>query len=123
MGVETPSGSVVGGFTIGRLLARGAMGAVYLAEDPDGRPAALKLLSPELAHDERFRQRFLRESRLAASLDHPNLVPTLAAGEAGGALYLAMEDVDGANLREPLRRQGRLEPQRALALVGQAAEP
>ena len=93
------------------------MGAVYLAEDADGQQVALKLLSPELAHDERFRQRFLRESRIAATLDHPNVVPTLAAGEDAGLLYLAMAYVDGVDLRELLRREGRLDPERAVALV------
>ena len=117
MGVDSPTGSVVGGFRVGELLARGAMGAVYVAEDADGRRVALKLLSPELAHDERFRQRFLRESQLAATLDHPNIVRTLASGEDGGVLYLAMDYVDGVDLRELLRREGRLEPERAVELV------
>src|SRR5262245_34823810 len=121
MGVDSPTGSVIGGFRVGGLLARGAMGAVYVAEDADGRRVALKLLSPELAHDERFRQRFLRESRLAAALDHPNVVQTLAAGEDGGVLYLAMEYVDGIDLRELLRREPRLEPGRAVSLVAQVA--
>ena len=62
------------------LLARGAMGAVYRAEDADGRTVALKLLSPELAHDERFRRRFLRESQLAATLDHRHAAATAGAG-------------------------------------------
>ena len=98
------------GFRVGELLARGAMGAVYLGSDREGRRVALKLLSPELAHDERFRQRFLRESRLAATLDHPNVVRTIASGDDGGVLYLAMVYVNGTDLRELLRREGRLEP-------------
>src|SRR3954465_6488463 len=122
MSADSPTGSVVNGFRIGELLARGAMGAVYLADDPEGRRVALKLLSPELAHDERFRQRFLRESRLAATLDHPNVVRTLASGEAGGLLYLVMEYVDGVDLRALLKREGRLEPRRAAELVRQAGE-
>src|SRR5690349_3805771 len=121
MSAESPTGSVVGGFTVGDLLARGAMGAVYLAEGADGHRVALKLLTPELAHDERFRQRFLRESRLAQSLDHPHVVRTLASGEDGGVLFLAMEYVDGADLRELLRHGERLEPARAVRLVAQAA--
>ncbi|MFL5927409.1 MAG: protein kinase domain-containing protein, partial [Gaiellaceae bacterium] len=122
MDVERPSGSVVGGFTVAQPLARGAMGAVYVAEDPGGRRVALKLLSPELAHDERFRQRFLRESRLAASLEHPNVVRTIAAGDDGGVLYLAMQHVDGVDLRELLRAERRLVPERAVSIVAQAAE-
>jgi serine/threonine-protein kinase len=119
--VESPTGRVVGGFRVGALIARGAMGAVHRAEDGRGRPAALKLLSPEHAHDERFRRRFLRESRLAATLAHPNVVRTLAAGEDGGVLYLALELVDGVDLRELLRRERRLEPERAVSIVRQAA--
>src|SRR6476661_2618636 len=122
MGVDSPTGSVIGGFRVGELLARGAMGAVYAAEDAESDRVALKLLSPELAHDERFRQRFLRESRLATTLDHPNVVRTIASGEDGGVLYLAMEYVNGADLRELLRREGRLEPRRATELVRQAGE-
>jgi tRNA A-37 threonylcarbamoyl transferase component Bud32 len=122
MSVESPTGSVVGGFRVGALLARGAMGAVYLAEDVGGQRVALKLLSPELAHDEQFRQRFLRESRLAATLDHPNVVRTLASGNDGGVLYLAMAYVEGDDLRELLRREGRLEPERALRIVQQAGD-
>ena len=122
MSADSPTGSVVGGFRIRELLARGAMGAVYLAESSDGRLVALKLLSPELAHDERFRQRFLRESRLAATLDHPNVVRTIASGDDGGVLYLVMEYVNGIDLRELLRREGRLEPRRAVELLRQAGE-
>ena len=73
------------------------MGAVYLAEDLSRtQRVALKVLDPELAHDERFRQRFLRESQVAWSLNHPNIVPSLASGEEDGVLYLAMEYVDGS---------------------------
>jgi predicted Ser/Thr protein kinase len=98
------------------------MGTVYLAEDIDGeRQVALKLLTPELARDERFRRRFLRETELAASLDHPNVVRTLASGDEDGILYLAMEYVEGADLRELLRHEGRLEPDRALSLLRQVA--
>lgn len=122
MDAPSSTGRVVGGFTVGQLLARGAMGAVYLAEDAAGNRVALKLLSPELARDERFRQRFLRESRLAATLDHPNVVRTLVAGDDGGVLYLAMEHVDGVDLRELLRREQRLAPDRAVAIIAQAAD-
>ncbi len=122
MGAHSPTGSVIGGIRVGDLVARGAMGAVYVGEDAKGQRVALKLLSPELAHDERFRQRFLRESRLATALDHPNVVKTIASGEDGGVLYLAMAYVDGVDLRELLRREGRLEPERVVGLVRQVAE-
>jgi serine/threonine-protein kinase len=78
-------------------------------------------MTPELAHDERFRERFLRESQLAASLDHPNVVPVYDADEADGVLYIAMRYVEGTDLRELLRSEGPLEPRRAVAIVGQAA--
>ena len=98
------------------------MGSVFVAEDTRrGGRVALKVLAPELACDERFRGRFLRESRIAATLDHPNIVPTVDSGQEDGALYLAMTLVEGSDLRELLRREGRLEPERALALLGDAA--
>jgi hypothetical protein len=99
------------------------MGSVYEAEDTRrGGRVALKVLVRDLAEDERFRERFLRESKLAASLDHPHVVPIVDAGEEHGVLYLAMELVEGTDLREILRREGRLEPERAIGLVAQVAE-
>ena len=89
------------------------MGVVYLAEDLRlGRKVALKLLTPALAEDEGFRERFLRESRLAASLDHQNIVPIYDAGEAEGVLYIAMRYVEGSDLGALLRQEGHLEPPR-----------
>jgi serine/threonine-protein kinase len=116
------TGTVVAGFRVGSPIGEGAMGTVYLADDRSGQRVALKLLSPELARDKRFRQRFLRESSVAAGLDHPHIVPTLASGEEDGFLYLAMHYVEGSDLREVLRAKGRLEPARALHLVGQVAD-
>jgi serine/threonine-protein kinase len=120
--VDSPTGSVVAGLLVGPEIGRGAMGAVYLAESEDGGRVALKLLAPELAHDERFRRRFLREASLAAGLDHPHAVRTIGAGEDRGRLYLALAYVDGSDLRDVLRRERRLEPARAVELVGQAGE-
>jgi ABC-type oligopeptide transport system substrate-binding subunit len=123
MATEVTTGTVVAGFRVESPIGEGAMGAVYLAEDTRrGGRVALKVLSPELARDERFRQRFLRESQVAASLDHPNIVRTIASGEEDGVLYLAMAYVEGSDLREQLRSEGRLEPERTLDLVGQVAE-
>jgi protein kinase-like protein/extracellular solute-binding protein (family 5) len=116
------TGTVLADFRVRSLIGEGAMGAVYLAEDLSRRRlVALKVLNQELAGDERFRQRFLRESQLAAGLDDPNIVPVVASGEEDGVLYLAMEHVDGIDLRELLRRERRLEPDRALALLTQVA--
>ena len=88
---EVRTGALLAGFRVESLLGEGAMGTVYLAEETStGRRVALKLLAPELARDERFRRRFLRETELAASLDHPNVVPILGSGEEHGTLYIAM---------------------------------
>jgi serine/threonine-protein kinase len=96
------------------------MSVVYLADDLQlKRKVALKLLAPELAEDQRFRERFLRESQLAASLDHPNVVPIYDAGEVDGLLYIAMRFVPGTDLKAQLRHEGALERGRVLALAGQ----
>ena len=123
MSASAAIGSVLAGFRVESLIGQGAMGAVYLAEDTaTGRQVALKLLAPALAEDERFRERFLRESQLAASLDHPHIVPVLASGDENGVLYLAMAYVAGFDLRELLRREAPLEAERALRLVSQVAD-
>lgn len=99
------------------------MATVYLAEESKrGDRIALKVLAPELAQDARFRERFLRESRLAGSLDHPRIIPTLAFGQSDGLLYLAMVYVEGSDLRQLLRREDQLDPERALHLMTQVAE-
>src|SRR5205823_3004185 len=121
MPADVRTGTVLAGFRVRSLIGEGAMGAVYLAEDTErGGLVALKLLAPELAHDERFRKRFLRESQLASSLDHRHIVPIVTSGAEDGVLYLAMAYVEGPDLRELLQREGRLEPQRAIELVRQA---
>jgi outer membrane protein assembly factor BamB len=113
---------VLGGYHVGELIGRGGMGEVYLAHDPGlGRPVALKVLGSAVAGDERFRERLLRESRLAAALDHPNVVPIYEAGDSEGGLFIAMRYVEGTDLRTLLRRQGALAPERALVLAGQVA--
>jgi DNA-binding beta-propeller fold protein YncE/predicted Ser/Thr protein kinase len=115
-------GTELAGYRIERVLGRGGMSVVYLAQDLRlKRNVALKLLAPELAEDEAFRVRFLRESQLAASLDHPNVVPVYEAGEVDGLLYIAMRYVPGTDLKALLRAEGALEPERALTLVSQVA--
>jgi serine/threonine-protein kinase len=99
------------------------MGAVYLAHDERlGRRVALKVLPPELADDERFRERFFRESRIAAALEHPHVVPIHDAGETDGQLYIAMRYVEGTDLKELIRKESPLEPTRALHIVSQIAD-
>ncbi len=116
-------GTQLAGYRIDGVVGRGGMGVVYRATELAlDRPVALKLIAPELAEDRSFRERFLRESRLAASLDHPGILPVYAAGEASGELYLATRYVDGSDLRAILQEEGTLPPERALALVGQVAE-
>ena len=95
------TGMVIGRFRIEGVLGEGAMGIVYLATDSTtGAAIALKALVPELASDERFRQRFLKESALARTLDHPHIVPTVAAGEHDRFLYLAMAHIDDPYIPE-----------------------
>jgi Protein kinase domain len=120
--VEIRPGTPLAGYCIESVIGEGAMGTVYRAQNPrSGGRVALKVLAPALARDERFRRRFLRETEVAASLDHANVVTTLAAGEEDGVLYLAMPYVEGADLRELLRREGRFDPQRAVDLIAQVA--
>jgi len=115
-------GSELLGYHLEELIGRGGMGVVFRARDQRlERNVALKLLAPELASDERFRSRFLRESVLLASLDHPNVIPIYDAGEAGGRLFIAMRYVEGGDLHD-LLRAGPLEPELALELCSQVAE-
>ncbi|MGZ4544094.1 MAG: Hsp70 family protein [Blastococcus sp.] len=119
------TGSEIAGYRIESLIGRGGMAVVYRAEDMRlGRKVALKLLSPQLTDSEQFRQRFIRESRLAASLDHPNIVPIYEAGEAGGELFIAMRYVLGHDLKGVLAEQGGggLPVDRALRLFGQIGD-
>jgi ABC-type branched-subunit amino acid transport system substrate-binding protein len=115
-------GTTFAGYRVESLVGRGGMGIVYRAIDLSlERPVALKLIAPELAEDESFRARFLREPRLAASLDHPNVIPIYEAGEHDGQLYLAMRFVEGDDLRSVLDREGKLSPERTLRILAQVA--
>jgi streptogramin lyase/tRNA A-37 threonylcarbamoyl transferase component Bud32 len=119
---DTRVGTELGGYRIERVIGRGGMSVVYLAEHVRlGRRVVLKLLAPELADSERFRDRFLRESRLAASIDHPNIVPIYDADEAEGTLFIAMRYVEGSDLKEVIRSEGRIDLPRTSAIVGQVA--
>ena len=116
-------GTSVAGYRVEALIGRGGMGAVYRADEEGlGRKVALKVIAPELAQDERFRERFLRESRIAASLDHPHVIPIYQAGEQDGVLFLAMRYVEGSDLAKVVAEDGALEPKRAVDLLSQIAE-
>jgi serine/threonine-protein kinase len=115
-------GTTLLGYRLEELVGRGGMGVVYRARDERlKRNVALKLVAPELSDDEHFRSRFLAETELVLSLEHPNVVPIHDAGEADGQLYLAMRYVEGSDLRSLLRTEGSLEPARALGICGQVA--
>ena len=119
---EIRIGSEFVGYRIDELIGRGGMGVVYRAYDLRlKRTVALKLMAPELALDQRFRERFAREAELAMSLEHPNVVPIHDAGDIDGRLYLAMRYVEGTDLRALLRAEGALDPARALAICSQVA--
>ncbi len=121
MATDLQVGEELGGFRIESVIGRGGMGVVYLARDLTlERMAALKVVTPELADDPEFRERFLREARLAASLDHPNIVPIHHAGEVNGRLYIAMRYVS-SDLRTVIDADAPLEPGRAISLLDQAA--
>ena len=122
MTVDSRIGSELHGYRLEALIGRGGMGVVYRAHDPRlKRDVALKLLAPELAEDRAFRDRFLRESELAAALEHPNVVPIHDVGETDGQLFIVMRLVEGRDLRALLREGGKLEPWRALELSSQVA--
>ncbi|OPX09386.1 serine/threonine-protein kinase [Gordonia sp. i37] len=116
------SGSVLGDYTLQRLLGRGAMGEVYEARDSRrGRTVALKLLSPQFAGDSLFRERFLRESRMAAQLSDPHVIPIHDWGEIDGFLFLDMRIVAGGSDLRKLLGAGPLAPDRAVSIIEQIA--
>jgi non-specific serine/threonine protein kinase len=115
-------GSTLGPYRVEAVVARGGMGVVYRASEVAlARPVALKVISPALASDENFRERFQRESQAAAALDHPHIVPVYAAGEYEGVLYIAMRLVEGTDLRTLIAREGPLAPMRAVQIIAQVA--
>jgi serine/threonine protein kinase len=111
-------GSIFAGCRLEAVAGRGGMGVVFrgtqLALE---RPVALKAIAPEFATDMQYRERFQRESHLAASIDHPNVIPVYEAGESDGTLYLIMRWVEGTDLRTLLTSSGRISPGRAIRLL------
>jgi CHASE2 domain-containing sensor protein len=114
--------AVIGGYKVEALLGRGGMAAVYRATQLAlQRPVALKLIAPAVANEPAYRERFLRESRLAAIVEHPNVIPIYEAGDDAGLLFIAMRYVDGVDLEAVLQRLGALEPADAVRVATQLA--
>jgi streptogramin lyase len=119
---ELATGSVLAGYRIEGVAGRGGMGVVYRATQLAlERHVALKLIAPELAQDDSFRQRFKRESRTAANIEHPHVIPVHEAGEADGELFIAMRFIEGIDMRELIRRERSVDPVRAARILGQVA--
>ncbi len=117
---DLPLGSVVAGCRVEELVGRGEMGVVYRATELAlERTVALKLIVPEFSGEERFRERFRRESRITAAIDHPNVIPIFDAGEEAGRLYITMRLVEGTDLRALIDAEGRLQPARGARIVSQ----
>jgi len=115
-----PLGTVVAGCRVEEVIGHGDMGVVYGAEELAlQRRVALKLIRPEHSRDDRFRERFRRESRVAASIDHPNVIPILEAGDEDGVLFISMRLVEGTDLRALIAADGRVDPLRAARIVRQ----
>ncbi len=122
VGRHIAPGDTIAGYEIEALVGRGGMGEIYRARDSRlERRVALKLLAERYSEDAEFRERLLRESRIAASLDHPNVIPVYEAGETDDGLFIAMRFVDD-DVQALLRRDGPLEPARALAIASQVAD-
>jgi Protein kinase domain/WD domain, G-beta repeat len=116
------AGARVAGYRLEAQVGAGGMAVVFRARDERlGRLVALKLLAPGLAADEEFRRRFTAESRAAAAVDHPHIIPVYEAGQAGGALFIAMRLVTGGDLRQVIAREGPLAPERAAGLLSPVA--
>ncbi|MFJ8596267.1 serine/threonine-protein kinase [Streptomyces sp. NPDC093598] len=115
-------GQQIAGYRIEQEIGRGGMAVVYRARDLRlERTVALKLLAPELARNDTFRRRFTHESRAAAAIDHPHIVPVFEAGETDGVLYIAMRYVAGSDLRHLLDREGPMPPVTAVRVAAQVA--
>src|SRR3954470_18505487 len=117
---ELEPGSVFAGHRIEAVAGRGGMGVVYRATQLAlDRTVGLKVIAPGLLEDQTVRSRFVRESKVAASIDHPNVIPIYYSGEEGGIAYIAMRYVAGDDIRSLVRREGNLAPERAARIVAQ----
>ena len=116
------AGSLLAGYRLEAQVGAGGMAVVFRARDERlGRLVALKILAPALAADSAFRRRFIAESRAAAAVDDPHIIPVYEAGEADGVLFIAMRFVQGGDLRQVLEREGALPPDRAAEFISPVA--
>src|ERR1700689_2400219 len=116
------AGSRIAGYRLEKQIGQGGMAVVFRARDERlQRRVAMKILAPALAADEAFRRRFIRESRAAAAVDDPHIIPVFEAGEADRVLFIAMRYVPGGDVRTLLRRVGPLPPSRAMAIISPVA--
>ena len=119
---DLSAGAEIGGYRIEAMVGRGGMGVVYRAVDLAlDRRVAIKLISAENAQEPGFRERFKRESRLAASIRHPNVITVFRAGEEDGQLFIAMDYIEGTDLKALITSRGRLDPELAARIVVQVA--
>jgi serine/threonine-protein kinase len=115
-------GDQIGQYLLTALIAPGGMSTVFRAHDERlDRDVALKLLSAELSEDPGFRDRFQRESRVAAGIRHPNILPVFDAGDWQGQLYIAMQLVEGPDLALIIERGGPIPPARTASIISQVA--
>jgi len=115
-------GARIAGYLLEEQIGQGGMAVVFRAHDERlDRTVALKILAPALAADEAFRQRFIRESRAAAAVDDPHIIPVFEAGEASGVLFIAMRWVRGGDVRSLIGQAGPMPPGRAAEIVSQVA--
>ena len=120
--VSFAAGSRIAGYRLEEQIGHGGMAVVFRARDEQlGRLVALKILAPTLAGDAEFQQRFISESRAAAAIDDPHIVPVFAAGEADGVLFIAMRYVAGGDAHSLLRREGPLPPSQVAAIISPVA--
>ena len=116
------AGSLLAGYRLEAQIGAGGMAVVFRARDERlGRLVALKILAPGLAEDQEFRRRFIAESRAAAKVEDPHIIPVHEAGEADGVLFIAMRFVAGGDLRRVLEREGALAPGRAVEFISPVA--
>ena len=117
-----PADTTIADYCIEDVAGEGGMGVVYRATQVGlERRVALKLITPDLGDDEEFRERFKRESKMAASIEHPHVIPVYEAGEADGRLFISMRYIEGTDLRTMIIEQGRVEPARASRILTQVA--